>query len=51
MGRFPMGGLALFGAVLIVAGGLGLATPVFSTQETRGVLKVGELKIQTTETH
>ena len=25
MGRFPMGGLALFGAVLIVAGGLGLA--------------------------
>ena len=50
MGRFPMGGLALFGAVLIVAGGLGLAIPVFSTQEARDVLKVGELKIQTTET-
>ena len=50
MGRFPMGGLALFGAVLMVAGGLGLAIPVFSTHETRDVLKVGELKIQTTET-
>ncbi len=49
MDRFPMGGLALFGAVLVLAGGLGLAIPVFSTQQTRDVLKVGELKIQTTE--
>jgi hypothetical protein len=50
MGRFPMGGLALFGAVLVLAGGLGLAIPVFSTQQTNDLLKVGELKIQATET-
>ena len=51
MGNFPMGGLALFGAVLVLLGGLGLAIPVFSTQETHDVLKMGELKIQTTESH
>ncbi len=48
MGR--MGGLALFGAVLMVVGIVGLAIPVFSTEQTRDVLKVGELKVQATET-
>ncbi len=51
MGRFPMGGLALFGAVLMVVGVLGLAIPVFSTQETRDVLRVGDVKVQATENH
>jgi len=37
------------GVVLVVAGLLGFAIPVFTTQQTRDVARIGELKIQTTE--
>ena len=41
----------IFGAVLALVGLLGLAVPVFSTQHTENVAKVGDLKLQTTERH
>lgn len=47
MGR--MNGLMLLGVVLVVVGLLGFAIPVFTTQKTEDVAKIGELKIQTTE--
>ncbi len=47
MMRAPM----IFGAVLVLVGLLGLAVPVFSTQHTENVAKLGDLKIQTTERH
>jgi hypothetical protein len=37
------------GAMLVLLGLLALATPVFTTQETRDVAQVGNLKPQTTE--
>jgi hypothetical protein len=39
----------ILGVVLVVAGLLGFAIPVFTTQQTRDVARIGELKIQTTE--
>jgi len=42
-------GLMILGVVLVVAGLLGFAIPVFTTQQTRDVARIGELKIQTTE--
>jgi len=39
----------ILGVVLVVAGVLGFAIPVFTTQQTRDVARIGELKIQTTE--
>ena len=47
MGR--TNGLMLLGVVLVVAGLLGFAIPVFTTHQTRDVARIGELKIQTTE--
>lgn len=47
MSRFP----TMLGAVLALLGLLGLAVPVFSTQQTKDVAKLGDLKIQTTEQH
>jgi hypothetical protein len=47
MGR--MNGLMLLGVVLVVGGLLKLKIPVFTTQKTEDVAKIGELKIQTTE--
>jgi hypothetical protein len=37
------------GAILIVLGILGFAIPYFTTQDTKDVAKLGDLKIQTTE--
>jgi hypothetical protein len=45
MERFP----TLLGAALALLGLLGLAVPVFSTQHTTDVAKIGDLKIQSTE--
>ena len=42
-------GLMILGVVLVVAGLLGFAIPVFTTHQTRDVARIGELKIQTTE--
>jgi len=41
--------LIIFGAVLILLGVLGLAIPVFNTEQTKDVAKVGDLKLQTHE--
>ncbi len=38
-----------FGALLTLLGILGLAIPVFTTSETKDVVKLGDLKIQNTE--
>ena len=38
-----------FGVTLALLGILGLTIPVFTTSETRDVLKMGDLKIQNTE--
>jgi hypothetical protein len=37
------------GAVLVVLGLLGLAIPVFTTSQTKDVVKFGDLKIQANE--
>jgi hypothetical protein len=44
-----MNGLVMFGAILAVIGLLGFAIPSFTTQQTNDVAKIGDLKIQTTE--
>ena len=41
-----MSGLRIGGAVLVL---LGVAIPMFSTQQTKDVAKIGDLKLQTTE--
>jgi hypothetical protein len=38
-----------FGVLLTLLGILGLAIPVFTTSETKDVVKMGDLKIQNTE--
>ncbi len=45
-----MKGLVAVGAILLVLGVIGLAMPIFTTQETKDVAKIGDLKLQTTET-
>jgi hypothetical protein len=49
MGRSSLTGLTIAGAVLVLLGLLAFAVPVFTTQETRDVARVGDLKLQTTE--
>jgi hypothetical protein len=44
-----MNGVMMSGAALAVLGLIGLAIPVFTTQQTKEVAKIGDLKIQTTE--
>jgi hypothetical protein len=44
-----MNGLIMSGVALAVLGLIGLAIPVFTTQQTKEVAKVGDLKLQTTE--
>jgi hypothetical protein len=39
----------LFGALLVMLGVLGLSAPVFTTSQTKDVVKMGNMKIQTTE--
>lgn len=47
MSRFPLVGA---GAVLVILGLIGFAIPMFTTQETTELARVGELKLQTTQT-
>jgi hypothetical protein len=49
MGRSAMSGLMIGGAALVLLGLLGFAIPVFTTQHTEDVARIGYLKIQTTE--
>ncbi len=47
MGR--MNGLVIGGVILILLGLVGFAIPIFTTQQTKEVAKIGDLKLQTTE--
>jgi len=47
MGR--MNGLMIIGVILVVGGVLGFAIPVFTTQKTEEVARIGSLKLQNTE--
>ena len=47
VGRSP---LIVLGAVLIVLGLIGFAMPMFTTQETTELARVGELKLESTQT-
>jgi len=47
MGR--MSGIMIVGVILAVVGIVGLAVPVFTTQKTEEVAKIGDLKLQATE--
>jgi hypothetical protein len=49
MGRASATGLVLGGAVLILLGLLGFAIPYFTTEQTKDVAAIGDLKLQTTE--
>jgi hypothetical protein len=49
MGRSSMTGLTIGGAILVLLGLLAFAVPVFTTQQTRDVARIGDLKLQTTE--
>jgi len=44
-----MKGLVAVGAILAVIGLLGFAIPIFTTQQTKEIAHVGDLKLQTTE--
>lgn len=44
-----MKGLIVSGAILILLGLLALAVPVFTTEQTRDVAKLGDFKVQTRE--
>ncbi|MBN9526206.1 MAG: hypothetical protein J0H82_08390 [Alphaproteobacteria bacterium] len=44
-----MNAVTIFGAALALLGLIGLAIPVFTTQQTKDVAKIGDLKIQATE--
>ena len=47
MSRSP---LVVMGAVLVVLGLIGFAIPIFTTQETKELARVGELKLESTQT-
>jgi hypothetical protein len=49
MADIPRNGLVLVGAILALLGIIGLAVPVFTTQQTREVARIGELKIEATQ--
>jgi len=44
-----MSGLMLGGAILVLAGLIAFAIPVFTTQHTEDVARIGDLKVQTTQ--
>ncbi len=39
------------GAALVLLGLLGIAVPIFTTQKTTEVARIGDLKLQATESH
>jgi hypothetical protein len=42
-------GLMAIGVVLVIVGVLGFAVPVFTTQKTNTVARIGDVKLQNTE--
>jgi hypothetical protein len=49
MDRSAMSALTIGGAILILLALLAFAVPVFSTQHTEDVARIGDLKLQTTQ--
>jgi hypothetical protein len=49
MGRSGMSALLIAGAVLILAGIVAFAIPVFTTQHTENVAKIGPLNVEATK--
>ena len=49
MGRLTMNGLTIAGVALVLLGLVGFAIPIFTTQQTKEVARVGDLKLQSTE--
>lgn len=49
MARSPTNGLTIGGAILVLVGLAGFALPIFTTQQTTDVVRIGDLKIQATE--
>lgn len=49
MGGITMNGLTIGGVVLVLIGLIAFAIPVFTTQQTKEVARVGDLKLQSTE--
>jgi hypothetical protein len=45
----PVNGLVIGGAILALLGLVGLAIPVFTTQQTKEVARIGDLKLETKE--
>jgi hypothetical protein len=45
----PKNSLVIVGAIMALLGLAGFAIPIITTQETREVARIGELKIQATE--
>jgi hypothetical protein len=50
MTRSGINGLVIAGILVFLLGAAGLAIPVFTTQDTKNVAKLGDLKLQTTQT-
>jgi len=49
MGHSAMSGFVIGGAVLVLLGLLAFAIPVFTTHQTTDVARIGDLKLQATE--
>lgn len=49
MGRFTLNGLTIAGVALVLLGLVGFAIPIFTTEQTKEVARVGDLKLQATE--
>jgi hypothetical protein len=44
-----LNGLVIAGLILVLVGILGFAIPVFTTQDTKEIARIGDLKLQNTE--
>jgi hypothetical protein len=49
MARSSTNGLTIGGAILVLVGLAGFAVPMFTTQQTTDVARIGDLKIQAME--
>ena len=49
MGRFTMNGLTIGEVVLVLLGLIGFAIPIFTIQQTKEVARIGNLKLQSSE--
>ena len=49
MASFPTSGLAMTGVVVALLGGLAIAVPAFTTEQTKDIAKIGDLKLTTKE--